>query len=64
MASAWPSTGARMSRHCAAALGLPGRSEVQLRDELTGAVFTWGERNFVRLSPGTPAHILHVQNGG
>jgi starch synthase (maltosyl-transferring) len=33
---------------------------VRLRDELTGAVFTWGERNFVRLTPATPAHILHV----
>ena len=35
-----------------------------LRDELTGAEFTWNERNFVRLSPGTPAHILHVQSAG
>ena len=45
------------------ALGLAGHDSVPLRDELTGAVFTWGERNFVRLSPATPAHILHVQNG-
>jgi len=42
------------------ALGRAGSNTVQLRDELTGAVFTWGERNFVRLSPSTPAHILHV----
>lgn len=33
---------------------------VDLRDELTGATFTWGDRNFVRLSPQNPAHILHV----
>ncbi len=42
------------------ALGLAGRDSVRLRDELTGATFTWGERNFVRLTPATPAHILHV----
>ena len=47
-----------------AALGLAGLSAVRLRDELTGAEFTWNERNFVRLSPGTPAHILHVQSAG
>ena len=41
------------------ALGVSGDS-VPLRDELTGAEFTWGERNFVRLNPLTPAHILHV----
>jgi starch synthase (maltosyl-transferring) len=33
---------------------------IDLRDELTGATFTWGERNFVRLTPANPAHILHV----
>ena len=43
-------------------LGVPG-STVQLRDELTGATFTWGERNFVRLTPANPAHILHVVRG-
>ncbi|MFT4110785.1 MAG: alpha-1,4-glucan--maltose-1-phosphate maltosyltransferase [Propionicimonas sp.] len=36
------------------------RQTVDLRDELTGATFTWGERNYVRLSPVNPAHILHV----
>ena len=41
------------------ALGQTGQ-EVRLRDELTGAEFTWGERNFVRLTPGNPAHVLHV----
>ena len=43
-------------------LGLTGET-VQLRDELTGATFTWGERNFVRLTPANPAHILHVVAG-
>jgi starch synthase (maltosyl-transferring) len=45
------------------ALGLAGQTTVPLRDELTGATFTWGERNFVRLNPTQPAHILHVQTG-
>ena len=40
-------------------LGIEGDT-VTLRDELTGATFSWGERNFVRLSPASPAHILHV----
>jgi starch synthase (maltosyl-transferring) len=43
-----------------ASLGVPGSDFVNLRDELTGATFTWGTRNFVRLTPSTPAHILHV----
>ena len=43
-------------------LGVTG-STVDLRDELTGATFTWGERNFVRLSPASPAHVLHVLGG-
>ncbi|MGC4151691.1 MAG: alpha-1,4-glucan--maltose-1-phosphate maltosyltransferase [Propionicimonas sp.] len=42
------------------ALGLAGHDSVRLRDELTGATFTWGERNFVRLTPSNPAHVLHV----
>ena len=40
-------------------LGIEGDT-VTLRDELTGATFSWGERNFVRLSPASPAHILHA----
>ena len=40
--------------------GLPGGDTVAVRDELTGATFTWGARNFVRLTPANPAHILHV----
>ncbi|MCW3157559.1 DUF3416 domain-containing protein [Micropruina sp. KQZ13P-5] len=45
------------------ALGVRGDS-VEVRDELTAATFTWGARNYVRLSPGTPAHILYVLNNG
>jgi starch synthase (maltosyl-transferring) len=43
-------------------LGVPGPT-VDLRDELTGATFTWGERNYVRLTPANPAHLLHVLRG-
>jgi len=43
-----------------AALGLQDGAPLRVRDELTGATFTWGQRNFVRLAPAQPAHILHV----
>lgn len=43
-------------------LGADGPT-VGLRDELTGATFSWGRRNYVRLSPAAPAHILHVLGG-
>jgi starch synthase (maltosyl-transferring) len=43
-------------------LGVDGPT-VDLRDELTGATFTWGERNYVRLTPANPAHVLHVLRG-
>ncbi len=43
-----------------AALGLEGSETVHLRDELTGATFTWGQRNYVKLISSNPAHILHV----
>ncbi len=34
----------------------------QVTDLLTGAVYTWGERNYVRLDPNIePAHILRVE---
>ena len=33
---------------------------IDLRDEFSGATFTWAERNFVRLHPANPAMILHV----
>jgi len=42
------------------ALGLKPDAPLHVRDELTGATFTWGQRNFVRLTPAQPAHILHV----
>ena len=42
------------------ALGVPSGSQVRLRDELTGATFTWETRNYVKLSPNNPAHILHL----
>ena len=41
-----------------AKLGLAQDAPLRVRDELTGATFTWGARNFVRLSPANPAHIL------
>ena len=41
-------------------LGRKPGSSIQVTDELTGATFTWGERNFVRLDPAAPAHILHL----
>ena len=41
-------------------LGLAPGAPLKVRDELTGATFTWGDRNFVRLPPANPAHILHV----
>ncbi len=40
-------------------LGVSGPT-VDLRDELSGATFTWGDRNFVRLHPASPAMVLHV----
>ncbi len=43
-----------------AALGLRNDAPLHCRDELTGATFTWGQRNFVRLTPQQPAHILHL----
>ncbi len=45
--------------------GKLGRStdNLRLRDELTGATFTWGANNFVRLPPANPAHILAVIEG-
>jgi len=42
------------------ALGLGTHDVIKVRDELTGSVFTWGARNFARLHPGAPAHVLTV----
>nr|WP_243760918.1 alpha-1,4-glucan--maltose-1-phosphate maltosyltransferase [Propioniciclava sp. MC1595] len=41
-------------------LGLAPDAPLRVRDELTGATFTWGARNFVRLTPANPAHILVI----
>ncbi|QIK74036.1 alpha-1,4-glucan--maltose-1-phosphate maltosyltransferase [Propioniciclava coleopterorum] len=43
------------------ALGLKVGDALPVRDELTGTTFTWGARNFVRLTPSQPAHVLAVQ---
>ncbi len=42
-----------------AAIGVP-TSSLRVRDELTGAKFTWSQQNYVRLTPAQPAHILTV----
>ena len=42
------------------ALGLPPGAAVEVHDELSGDTYVWGERNWVRLYPGKPAHIFHV----
>lgn len=44
-----------------AALGLPPGSSYTVHDELTGDEWTWGEHNYVRLTPDQPAHILSVK---
>ena len=44
-----------------AALGLGWDDTVEVRDEVTGQSFRWGEHNFVRLLPwDNVAHILSV----
>ncbi|WP_405798576.1 alpha-1,4-glucan--maltose-1-phosphate maltosyltransferase [Streptomyces longwoodensis] len=46
-------------------LGLEYGASLSVRDELTGETYAWGGSNYVRLEPGrTPAHVLHVLNGG
>ena len=42
------------------ALGLPPGAAVEVHDELSGDTYIWGEKNWVRLYPGKPAHIFHV----
>jgi starch synthase (maltosyl-transferring) len=45
-----------------AALGLADGEAFTVHDELTGAVFTWGRHNYVRLDPAhQPAHILTLR---
>ncbi|MEP9385237.1 alpha-1,4-glucan--maltose-1-phosphate maltosyltransferase [Nocardioides sp. KR10-350] len=45
------------------ALGLPpGTESYAVHDEITGADWTWGSENYVRLDPGDePAHVLTVR---
>lgn len=43
-----------------AALGLEADAIVTVRDELTGATYTWSPETFVRLTPGQPAHLLTI----
>jgi starch synthase (maltosyl-transferring) len=44
-----------------AAIGVEPGQPLTVCDELTDSTFHWGERNFVRLPPAAPAHILHVR---
>lgn len=47
------------------ALGMDWHDSFQVSDEITGAVWTWREHNFVRLDPGyEPVHILTVRRVG
>ncbi|MGW7072139.1 maltotransferase domain-containing protein [Streptomyces sp. NPDC054855] len=42
-------------------LGITPGTTFRVRDELSDATFTWGEANFVRLTPGvSPAHVCAV----
>jgi len=44
-----------------AALGVDPDEVFEVRDELTGEVYQWGARNYVRLDPFTaPAHVFAV----
>ncbi len=44
------------------ALGLDWYDSFVVTDEISGATWTWGEHNFVRLGPGgEPAHIFSVR---
>jgi hypothetical protein len=33
---------------------------LHITDEISGASFTWGGSGFVRLTPGSPAHVASV----
>jgi starch synthase (maltosyl-transferring) len=44
------------------ALGFDWGDTVEVHDEVTGATYTWGEANYVRLDPFVePAHIFTVR---
>jgi starch synthase (maltosyl-transferring) len=57
------------AHHCTAEvplheIGLGDRTSYQVTDLLTGARYTWRDRNYVRLDPAShPAHILLVDKG-
>ncbi len=47
-----------------AALGVDESGPLEVTDELTGASWTWGAANYVRLDPSAePAHVLTVKQG-
>jgi starch synthase (maltosyl-transferring) len=47
------------------ALGLEPGDGYEVRDELSGSTWTWGERNYVRLDPFVqPAHVFAVRTTG
>jgi starch synthase (maltosyl-transferring) len=47
------------------ALGLDWHDRFVVHDELSGATYPWGERNYVRLDPYVePAHVFSVRRGG
>ncbi|MGJ6979352.1 alpha-1,4-glucan--maltose-1-phosphate maltosyltransferase [Aestuariimicrobium soli] len=43
------------------ALGFDAHAVLGVHDELTGAEFSWGHTNFVKLTPMQPAHIFTVR---
>ena len=43
-----------------AAMQVPHDAMVRISDEISGASFTWGGTGFVRLTPGSPAHVASV----
>jgi starch synthase (maltosyl-transferring) len=46
------------------ALGLEPDETFEVHDELSGATWTWGEHNYVRLDPfDEPAHVFVVRRG-
>ncbi|WP_370290118.1 alpha-1,4-glucan--maltose-1-phosphate maltosyltransferase [Nocardioides sp.] len=44
------------------ALGLPPGASFAVHDEITGADWTWGEHDYVRLDPAVPAHVLTIRS--
>jgi starch synthase (maltosyl-transferring) len=47
------------------ALGMSWGDSFAVHDEITGADWSWGQHNYVRLDPGQePAHVLTVRSNG